>query len=414
VNGRAVVTGIGIVAANGIGTDEYWRAALAGQSGLRTIDRFDPSAYPTQVAGQIPDFEPKDHVDQRVIPQTDRFTWIALTAAQMALKDADLDPVEHEPYAMSVITASASGGNEFGQREIQELWSKGPGAVTAYQSIAWFYAASTGQISIKHGMKGPCSVLVSEGAGGLDALGHARRTIRRGSDFVLCGGAEAPLGPYALAAQMPSARLSHVKTPEDAYRPFDERADGYVPGEGGAVLLVEDEDYALARGAPHVYGEIAGYAATHDAYHYALPAPDGRQYARAMRLAIADAGLEPGDIGAIFADAVGVPEDDAIEVGAIKQTFGADAVKIPVTAPKSMVGRLYSGGAALDVATALLSLRDKRLPPTIGLEQPQEGFDLDFVIGGARELDASAILVAARGYGGFNSAMVVKEYREGG
>ena len=174
---------------------------------------------------------------------------MAMAAAQMALDDAKVDPAALDPYRMSVITASASGGNEFGQREIQNLWGKGPIFVGAYQSIAWFYAATTGQISIKYGMKGPCGVLVSEGAGGLEALWHSRRTIRRGVDVVVSGGTEAPVGPFALTCQQQSARLSEAREPADAYRPFDRRANGYVPGEGGAIIIVEGAGARASSGA---------------------------------------------------------------------------------------------------------------------------------------------------------------------
>ena len=204
---RAVITGLGVVAPTGIGTDAWWKATLAGTSGIGRITRFDPSKYATQLAGEVSDFEATDFIDNRLIAQTDRWTWMAMAAAQMALDDAKVDPAGLDPYRMSVITASASGGNEFGQREIQNLWGKGPIFVGAYQSIAWFYAATTGQISIKYGMKGPCGVLVSEGAGGLEALWHSRRTIRRGVDVVVSGGTEAPVGPFALTCQQQSARL---------------------------------------------------------------------------------------------------------------------------------------------------------------------------------------------------------------
>ena len=405
---RAVITGIGVVAPNGIGTDTWWTATKEGKSGIKRIERFDPSRYSTQLAGEVDGFEPTDYIEQRLIVQTDRWTWMALAATQMALKDANFDPSSHDPYKMSVITASSSGGNEFGQKEIQNLWGKGPIFVGAYQSIAWFYAATTGQISIRHGMKGPSSVILAEGAGGLEALQHSRRTIRRGVDLVVSGGTEAPIGPYALTCQLTNNLLSKEQDPSAAYRPFDARANGYVPGEGGAILIVEDLEFARQRGAPRIYGEIAGYGATNDAYHYAKPAPDGRQLARAMSLALQNAGIGPGDVDVIFADAVGTSEGDALEAGAIKEVFGDGGV--PVTAPKTMVGRLYGGGAALDVAAALLAMRDGCIPPTINVDQPAEGCDLNIVTGAARSAQVETVLVNARGFGGFNSALVLKSY----
>jgi len=402
---RAVITGLGVVAPTGIGTDAWWKATLAGTSGIARITRFDPSKYATQLAGEVSDFEATDFIDNRLIAQTDRWTWMAMAGAQMALDDAKVDPSSLDPYRMSVITASSSGGNEFGQREIQNLWGKGPIFVGAYQSIAWFYAATTGQISIKYGMKGPCGVLVSESAGGLEALWHSRRTIRRGVDLVVSGGTEAPIGPFALTCQQQSSRLSEEREPADAYRPFDRRANGYVPGEGGAIIVVEGAEHARERGAPQVYGEILGYAATNDAQDPHRVPTDGKGLARAISLALERAGIGPDDVDAIFADACGVPEADRAEADAINEVFGGR--KVPVTAPKSMTGRLYAGGAPLDVAAALLAMRDGVLPPTINLDEPAEGCDLDFVTGERRSGKLEKVLVNARGFGGFNSAMVL-------
>jgi 3-oxoacyl-(acyl-carrier-protein) synthase len=399
------VTGIGVVAPTGIGTDAWWKATGAGESAIRRIERFDPSRYPTQLAGEVDGFNAEDWIEKRLIVQTDHWTHMALAATQMALEDAKIDPAQEEPYSISVITASSSGGNEFGQKEIQALWDKGPGFVGAYQSIAWFYAATTGQVSIKHNMKGPCGVVLSEGAGGLEALQHSRRTIRRGVETIVSGGLEAPIGPYALTCQIENGGLSTATEPADAYRPFDARANGYVPGEGGAILIVEDLQRARDRGAPQIYGEIVGYAATQDASHWGAPS-DGHQLARAMTVALEGAGIGPGDVDAVFADAMGIPEADAVEAGAIKEVFGDRAV--PVTAPKTAVGRLYAGGASLDVAAALLAMRDGALPPTVNLDEPAEGCDLDFVTGSARQLELGTVLVVARGYGGFNAALVLR------
>lgn len=406
---RAVVTGIGIVAPGGIGTEEWWKSALAGECAIRPITGFDASRYATQLAGEVDGFNAEDWIEKRLIVQTDRWTHMGLAATQMALEEAKLEANEENEWTISAITASSSGGNDFGQHEIQNLWGKGPLFVGAYQSIAWFYAATTGQISIRHGFKGQCGVVLAEAAGGLEALQHSRRNIRRGLDSVVSGGTEGPLGPYALTCQMGNGLLSRATDPADAYRAFDARANGYVPGEGGAILLVEDPETASARGVSDVYGEIAGYGATHDAHHWGQPPPDATQYARAMRIALKDADVEPGDVDAIFCDALGVPEYDRLEADAIREVFGDAGT--PVTAPKTMAGRLYAGGASLDVAAALLAMRDGKLPPTINLDEPAEGCELDFVTGSPRDAELRTVLVGARGYGGFNAALVLK--REG-
>lgn len=404
---RAVITGIGIVAPSGIGTKAYWSATCQGRNAVRQIAHFDPSRYTTKLAGQVNGFNAEDYVDSRLIVQTDRWTWMALAATDMALKDAGLNCNDVEPYRMSVITASSSGGNEFGQREIGNLWGKGVPFVGAYQSIAWFYAATTGQISIKWGMKGPCGVVVSETAGGLEALAQSRRMIRRDVDVVVSGGTEAPLCPYALVCQLQNGLLSQQPDPEMAYRPFDAKANGYVPGEGGAILVVEELEHARKRGAPHIYAEVLGYCATQDGYHYAKPATDAHQFARAMAQAIQRAGLTPHDIDVIFADGVGNLEADALEAEAIRKVFGARASAVPVTVPKSMIGRLYAGGAPLDVAAAALSMRDGLVPPTINLTEPAKGCELNFVTPRPWSMPVRTALVNSRGYGGFNSSMVL-------
>ncbi|WP_117209812.1 beta-ketoacyl synthase N-terminal-like domain-containing protein [Allorhizocola rhizosphaerae] len=406
---RTVVTGIGVVAPSGIGAEEHWRSTLAGELKVRPINRFDTSGYATTLAGQVEGFTVEEHVDARLAVQTDRWTWMSLAAAQLALDDAKYDPAAHDPYQTSVVLASGSGGNEFGQREIQALWSKGPGAVSAYQSIAWFYAASAGQTSILHGTKGPASVLVSEAAGGLDCLQGARRVIRRGTPTVLAGGTEAPLSPYALVCQIANGRTTRSRDPREGYRPFDVNANGYAPGEGGAVLVLEDESAALERGAQQIYGEIAGYAATHDAYHHEDPAPDCRQLVRAMRRALAEAQVRQEQVSLVVADGAGTAALDALEADAIRTVFGAGGV--PVSAPQGFIGRLCSGGAAVNVATALLAMRDGVAPAVGNLCEPVPSYGLDLV-DRPRELPVDVVLVNARGHGGFNSCMVLKRHQE--
>ncbi|OKI62001.1 ketosynthase chain-length factor [Streptomyces sp. MJM1172] len=401
VKGRAVVTGLGVAAPNGCGTEAYWAAARKGISGIGRVSRFDPEQYPARLAGEINDFVAEDHLPGRLLPQTDRMTRIALASADWALADAGVDPRERPEYDMGVITASASGGFEFGQRELQALWSKGSRYVSAYQSFAWFYAVNSGQISIRNGMRGPSGVVVSDQAGGLDAIAQARRQIRKGTGLVLSGAVDASICPWGWVAQMAGGRLSTSEDPERAYLPFDAAARGHVPGEGGALLVLEDQESARARGA-RVYGEIAGYGSTLD------PRPgSGRPpgLARAIELALADAGVAPGEIDVVFADAAAVPELDRVEAEAISRVFGPRAV--PVTAPKTMTGRLYSGAAPLDVAAAFLAMRDGVIPPSVGVT-PDPGYALDLVVGRERAATVRCALVLARGHGGFNSALVAR------
>ncbi|MFV2022769.1 ketosynthase chain-length factor [Micromonospora sp. LOL_023] len=398
---HAVITGLGVTAPNGLGVEQWWPATLKGLSGIGPITRFDPSQYPARLAGQVPGFDPADYLPSRLIPQTDRMTQLALVAADWALADARVEPGALPEFGMSVITASSSGGFEFGQRELQKLWNLGGQHVSAYQSFAWFYAVNSGQISIRHGLRGPSGVLVSDQAGGLDAVAHARRQIRNGVPLVVTGGVDASICPWGWVAQLAGGRLSHVDEPDRAYLPFDPAASGYVPGEGGAILVVEDLDSARQRGV-RTYGKIAGYGATFDPRSDTGRPPGLR---RAIELALADAAMAPADIDVVFADAAGVPLLDRIEVDAISEVFGRR--RVPVTAPKTMTGRLYSGAASLDLAAALMSIQDATVPPTINVP-PADDRQIDLVIGEPRVQRVESALVLARGRGGHNAAVVVR------
>ncbi|MCI3279351.1 ketosynthase chain-length factor [Streptomyces cylindrosporus] len=396
-----VITGLGIASPNGLGKEAYWAATRAGRGGIGPVTRFDASPYPARLAGEVPGFAAEDHLPSRLLPQTDRMTRLALVAADWALADAGIKPEDTEAFDMGVVTASSSGGFEFGQNELRKLWARGSQHVSAYQSFAWFYAVNSGQISIRHGMKGPSGVLVSDQAGGLDAVAHARRQIRKGTRMIVSGSVDASVCPWGWVAQLAGGRLSTQDDPDRAYLPFDARAAGHVAGEGGAILIMERAEDARERGA-RVYGEVAGYGATFD------PRPgSGREPAlrRAIELALAEAGCAPGDIDVVFADAAAVPELDRAEADAISAVFGPGGV--PVTAPKTMTGRLYSGAAPLDLAAALLAMESGLIPPTTNVD-PDPSLGLDLVTGAARPARVGTALVLARGYGGFNSAAVLR------
>lgn len=396
-----VVTGLGVVSPNGLGTKDFWAATKGGKRGIGRITRFDPSPYPARLAGEIPGFIAEDHLPNRLLPQTDRMTRLALVAADWALADAGVTPAELPEFDMGVVTASHSGGFEFGQNELRKLWSLGAQHVSAYQSFAWFYAVNSGQISIRNGMKGPSGVVVSDQAGGLDAVAQARRQIRKGTALIVSGAVDASICPWGWVAQLAGDRLSTSDEPTRAYLPFDADARGHVPGEGGAILIMESAEAARERGVK-VYGEIAGYGATMD------PRPGGGGepgLRRALATALADAGVRAGDVDVVFADAAAVPELDRVEAEAINSVFGVGGV--PVTAPKTMTGRLYSGAAPLDLAAAFLAMADGVIPPTVNSEAAAE-YGLDLVVGQARGAEVRTAVVLARGQGGFNSAVVVR------
>ncbi|MDV6286785.1 ketosynthase chain-length factor [Rhodococcus jostii] len=397
------VTGLAVAAPNGLGVENYWSAVLAGRLGIDRISRYDVTGYPSQFAGEILDFDATTHIPSRLIPQTDPVTKLAIAVADWAIDDAAIELSDFDNDSLGVTTSNASGGFDFTQREVQKLWTLGPDHVSAYQCFAWFYAVNTGQISIKNDLRGAGGSIVADQAGGLDAIGHARRLINRGQRVSVAGGLEAPLNPYAFVSQISLGRLSRAESRELAYLPFDERAAGYVPGEGGALLILEDADFARERGARHVYGSIIGYGSSFD------PHPDnGRtpNLTRAIRTALADANIAPEEVDVVFADAAGIPHLDAAEAEAITDVFGPH--RVPVTAPKSTVGRLIAGGPPLDVATAFLALRDQVIPPTIGTEQLAAGYEIDLVTHKPRQTPLESAVVLARGFGGFNSALVLR------
>ncbi|MCD0486346.1 ketosynthase chain-length factor [Streptacidiphilus sp. ASG 303] len=396
-----VVTGIGVTAPNGLGREAWWRATLAGTSGIRPVSRFDAGRYPARLAGEVPGFDPAEHIPGRLLPQTDHMTRLALTAAAEALQDCGADPEQLPEFAAGVVTAASAGGFEFGQRELEALWSRGGQHVSAYQSFAWFYAVNTGQISIRHGLRGPSGVLVTGEAGGLDAVAQAGRQLRKGSRLIVTGGVDGSLCPWGWTAHLAGGRMSTVDDPARAYLPFGAGASGHVVGEGGAILVLESAEAARERSA-RVYGSLAGYAATFD------PAPgSGAEpgLRRAAELALERAGAAPGTVDVVFADAAGVPGQDRAEAEAITAVFGPRAV--PVTAPKTLTGRLGAGGGSLDLAAALLSFRDGVLPPTADVGALAPGCDLDLVTG-ARHGAVRTALVLARGQGGFNAAAVLR------
>ncbi|MEU9982381.1 ketosynthase chain-length factor [Streptomyces sp. NPDC050856] len=397
-----VVTGIGVVAPNGLGTEAWWGAVLRGESGIRPVTRFDPGQYPARLAGEVPGFDPAEHIPSRLLPQTDHMTRLALVAAEEALADAGVDPAELPDYAAGVITASSAGGFEFGQRELEALWSKGGQYVSAYQSFAWFYAVNSGQISIRNGLRGPSGVLVTEQAGGLDAVAQARRQLRGGVRLLVTGGVDSSLCPWGWVAHLAGGELSTADDPERAFLPFSPDAAGHVAGEGGALLVLEDADAARARGAT-AYGTVAGYASTFD------PAPGSGGAPRlgaAAELALRQAGVAPDEVDVVFADAAGRRAADREEARAVASLFGEYGV--PVTAPKTMTGRLSAGGASLDLAAAFLALRDGVIPPTTGTGTPAEDCPVDLVTAPRRPARLRTALVLARGRGGFNAAMVVR------
>ncbi|MEU0757114.1 ketosynthase chain-length factor [Streptomyces albogriseolus] len=402
-SGRAAVTGIGVVAPNGLRTDAYWKSVREGLGVLDLITREGCEHLPLRVAGEVRAFDPAALIEDRFLVQTDRFSHFAMAAAALALDDAGLGGEPADPYSVGVVTAAGSGGGEFGQRELQKLWGQGSKFVGPYQSIAWFYAASTGQISIRGGLKGPCGVVASDEAGGLDSLAHAARAVRRGTDVMVAGAAEAPLAPYSMVCQLGYPELSTLDDPDRAYRPFTEKACGFVPAEGGALLVVEDEERARDRGVP-VRGVVAGHAATFTGASRWAESREG--LAHAITGALDEAGVAPEEIDVVFADALGVPEADRAEALAIADALGAHGTRVPVTAPKTGFGRAHCAAPVLDTVAALLAMEHGLVPPTPNVFDICH--DLDLVTSHARPAELRTALVLSRGLMGSNAALVVR------
>lgn len=393
------VTGIDVIAPTGLTLDEYWGRTCRGESGIRVIDDFD-GRYHNALAGVIPDFVAQKHLPGRLITQTDRVTQLALVAADRALIDSGVDLDQRDPYDCAVVTSNATGGFEFSHREMQRLWTQGRESVSVYQCFAWFYAVNTGQISIRHRLRGPGSVLVAEQAGGLDALGHARRNIRRGRcSMVVAGGMESSFDPWGWVSHQASGNLTPARDPVEGYLPFSPAANGYVPGEGGAMLILEADDAVEpGRGYGHIVGYASGFNPRNDPA-YTLP------LRRVIEAALAEAELSVTDVDVVFADAAGTRADDAGEALALAETFGPYG--IPVAAPKSGIGRLMAGAGAVDIVCALLALRDNVIPPAVHVQSTD--LPIDLVCETARKTPLNTALVLARGAGGFVSALVLRK-----
>lgn len=404
---EAVITGIGVVTPAGIGVADFWKGMVSGQSFISPITTFDPSQFASKCAGSIKHFEPADFLDPRIIVQTDRWTQFDLVCASQAIADAGLRFQDEDTTRVGAVFAAGTGGNAYGQQQLHICGSQGPGYVSVYLSIAWFYAASIGQVSICNKIRGYGRNICAEAAGGPIAMGHAAKVIAQGTcDVVMVGGCEAPLTPYTFASHQASGLLS----PEDGpypYRPFDATRSGPVVGEGGAGFCVESKEHARKRDA-RVYARIAGWGQSFDGVLTRGPAGDGKAYARAIGQALQVARLRPTDIDWILCDGLGTQDGDIAEARALQSVFGDALTGIPASAPKSMIGRLFNGGSTVDIACALLGMQEDIVLPTVGFARPDADCPLDCVPNQARSSRVRNVLIGARGFGGFNSALILQ------
>ncbi|MFH1097261.1 MAG: beta-ketoacyl-ACP synthase II [Candidatus Desantisbacteria bacterium] len=408
---RVVITGIGVIAPVGLNKDDFWKSLIEGKSGVSRIDAFDPEDFPCQIAAQVRGFEPSLYMDKKDVRRTDRFCQLAIGAAMQAVADARLDMSVEDAPRVGVYIGSGIGGVSTIEREAKVLAEKGPRRVTPFLVPMMIIDMASGMISIMIGAKGPNSAVVTACATGSHAIGDAANIIRRGdADVMITGGSEAAITPLTIAGFGNMKALSSRDcSPEEASCPFDKRRDGFVMGEGAGVIILESLEHAINRGA-YIYGELAGYGMTGDAYHITSPSPCGEGGARAMQAALSDANLSPKDISYINSHGTSTSLNDKFETMAIKSVFGEHAYSIPISSIKSMTGHLLGAAGAIEIIACVLSIRDGIIPPTINYQEMDPECDLDFVPNQARKMPVDVCLSNSFGFGGHNAALIVRGY----
>jgi len=403
---RVVITGMGAVTPVGNDITTMWDALVHGKSGIARIARFDPAPYESQVAGEVRGLEPTLFMDRKDVRRTDRFTHLAVAAATQALRDAKLEKVS-DPERVGTAISSGLGGIATMVDQIMVMEQRGPSRLSPFFVPMLMANAGSAQVSMQFGLKGPSLTHVSACASSSHAIGEGGDIIRRGqADVMVVGGAEATVIPVVVAAFAAMKTLTRRNdAPEAASRPFDKDRDGFVLSEGAAVVVLEELGHARARGA-RSYGELVGYGATADAYHITAPSPEGEGNARAMRMALSEAGLRPEEIDYINAHGTSTQPNDREETAAIKQVFGAHASKLLVSSTKSMTGHLLGAAGALEAIVCLLAIRDGCIPPTINYQTPDPGLDLDYVPNTARARSITTALSNSMGFGGHNASLI--------
>ena len=406
---RVVVTGIGAITPIGITRQALWDGVRAERSAVRSLTRFDPSIFRSHNAAEVNDFVATDHLESKRARRLDRFGQFSVVAARQALDDAGVDLAAEDRDRIGAMMGSALGGVAFAEEQLGVFLSQGLRSVEPMLALAVFGGASSCNIAIEFGVRGPNSTNAMSCASGTIAVGEGFRQIRDGyADVMIAGGAEAPLSPLCYGAfSLIRAMSTRNDDPASASRPFDRDRDGFVMGEGAAVLILEERERAVARGAP-IYAEILGYGLTNDAHHMTAPLPDGSQAARSISLALRDAALDPREIGYVNAHGSSTPLNDPTETLAIKRAFGDHAYRIPVSSTKGYYGHALGASGAIEAAICALALRNRWVPPTVNLETPDVACDLDHVPMSGREAQFECVLSNSFGFGGINAALVMR------
>ncbi|MHB8143133.1 MAG: beta-ketoacyl-ACP synthase II [Thermoleophilia bacterium] len=405
---RVVITGMGIISPLGIGIDEYWQSLSTGRSGVGPITQFDASGYKVRIAAEVKDFEPTDYVDRKSARRMDRFAQLSVAAAGRAAENAGLD-VAADAENIGVLVASGIGGVKTFEKETAVLLEKGPDRISPFFIPMEIANMASAQVSIHLGARGPVSTVCTACSAAANAIGDAFEIVKRGAaDVMLTGGSEASISPVGIAAFAQMGALSaRNDEPERASRPFDSGRDGFVMGEGSAILVLEERERALARGA-RILAEVVGYGMTADAFHMSLPEPSGENQARAMLAALQEAGLKPADIDYINAHGTSTPPGDRIETLSIKLALGDHAGKVAVSSTKSMMGHCLGASGALEAAACVLAIDNGVIPPTINLDNPDPECDLDYVPNHARSQQIEVAASNSFGFGGHNVTLIFR------
>ncbi len=412
---RVVITGLGVVAPNGIGKEAFWQATSMGVSSIRPLGAdIRHTRLPLHVAGSMPDFQAERYIERKLINRTDRSTHLALAAFQEALNDSRLNLEQENPQRLGVVIANMAGGLNFVEKQIEAIHTRGPRALSAYTAIAWLQVANVGQTTIRYGIQGYCKTPVNDTVSGLNGLGMAYRAIQRGAaEVIFAGGCEGLINITGISIV---GKQGSCFTGDDlaGYRPFDRRAAGFILAEGAGICVLEEYEHALQRGAT-IYGEVVGYGQTNDAHGIGAPASDGTHYARALCLAMHEAGLETDDLAYISLDGRALPESDQGEAHALQLVFASDLAQLPASVPRNAFGHSHGAAGALDAITALLALQSGIIPPTMHCEELDPRYGLNLVREKAQPIrrtptgqPAQAVLLGGRGLGGANVTLALR------
>jgi 3-oxoacyl-[acyl-carrier-protein] synthase II len=408
---RVVITGLGAITPIGIGKEAYWQGLSAGRSGVARITHFDPAAYDTQIAAQVNDFDPALYMDKKEARRLARFLQFGIAAGQLAVKDAGLVITPENAPEIGVIVGSGIGGLGMLEEMAHVLKEKGPSRISPFTVPYMITDMAAGMISINTGAKGPNMCIVTACASGTHSIGEAFKTIQRGAArAMITGGTEASITPLGVASFIAAGALSNQNAePTKASRPFDKARSGFVMGEGAGILILEELEFAKARGA-NILAEIIGYGASGDANHITAPAPGGEGAVRAIRAALKDAALQPADIDYVNAHGTSTELNDKFETMALKTVFGDHARKLAISSNKSLVGHLLGASGAVEAIATVMSIQHQVAPPTINQENPDPECDLDYVPNQARPMKITTAISNSFGFGGHNAIIVVKKY----